>query len=248
MELSLAEFLTGLFSLIFVIISIFVGLKIARKYSEHKKIEFLLVGITWIGIVFPWVPSAITFLLVIFTDTLLSTEIRFILGFGLIPVFLVIWIAAFTEITYKEIQKKLLIIAIVVCTTLQVTFLALIFIDNTLIGVQVGLFHGSFTLFTRIYLLSILLTFFITGIVFARKSMRLGDPVIKLRGKFLFVAFTFYTAGAILETLLPFTAFTAVFIRLIMILSAFAFYFGFILPEIIKKFLIKETKVDEISS
>lgn len=248
MELTLAEVLTGLFSLIFIIISIFVGLKITRKYSEHKKIEFLLVGITWIGIVFPWFPSAITLLLVIFTDILLSPETRFILGFGFLPTFLLIWLVAFTEITYKEIQKKLLIIATVVCAILQVTFIALVFIDPSLIGMQVGLFHGTFTLFTRIYLLSILLTFFITGIIFARKSVKLGDPEIKLRGKFLFLAFTFYTAGAILETLLPFTALTAVLIRLIMILSAFAFYFAFILPETIKKILIKETSVDEISS
>ncbi|MFX1239230.1 MAG: hypothetical protein ACFE8P_16140 [Promethearchaeota archaeon] len=237
MELTLAEFLTGLFSLIFIIISIFIGLIITRKYTEHKKIEYLLVGITWIGIVFPWFPSAITFLLVIFTDILLSPETRFILGFGFLPTFLVIWLAAFTEIMYKRIQKKLLIIATVLCTILQITFIALVFIDSSLIGNQVGLFNGTFTLFTRIYLISILLIFFITGIIFALRSMKLSDPEIKLRGKFIFLAFIFYTVGVILETLLPLTALTAVLTRLIMIFSAFAFYFGFILPETIKKIL-----------
>ncbi|TFG30068.1 MAG: hypothetical protein EU532_01945 [Promethearchaeota archaeon] len=248
MELNLADFLTGLFSLIFIVISIFLGLKITRKYSEYKMIEYLLVGITWIGIVFPWFPSAITFLLVISTDILLSPETRFILGFGFLPTFLVIWLGAFTEIIYKEIQKKILIISTIICTVLQVTFIALVFIDISLIGTQVGLFHGTFTLFTRIYLLTILLTFFITGIIFSYKSMKLNEPEFKLRGKFLLFAFIFYTMGVILETLLPLTALTAVFIRLIMILSAFAFYFGFILPENLKKKIIKETSVNEISS
>lgn len=36
------------------------------------------------------------------------------------------------------------------CAILQVTFTALVFIDVSLIGEQVGLFHGTFTLFTRI--------------------------------------------------------------------------------------------------
>ena len=240
MELTLTEFLIGLFSLIFILISIFVGVKIISKYSEQKKIEYLLVGITWIGIVFPWFPSAITFLLVIFTDILLSPEIRFMLGFGFLPDFLLIWLAAFTEIAYKKMQKKFMTIAFFLCALIQVIFLALLLTDSSLIGEQVGMFHGNFTLFTRIYLLSILLTFFITGIIFAHKSMKLGDPEIKLRGKFLFLPFFFYTVGVILETLLPLTALTAVLTRLIMIFSAFAFYFGFILPESMKKSLIRK--------
>jgi hypothetical protein len=133
-----------------------------------------------------------------------------------------------------------MIIAIVVCAIIQIIFIGLLLTDSSLIGRQVGLFHGTFTLFTRVYLLSILLTFFITGVIFARKSMKLGDPEIKLRGKFLFLAFLFYTVSVILETLLPLTAFTAVLTRLIMIFSAFAFYFGFILPKSLKKTLLRK--------
>ena len=240
LELTTAEFLTGLFSLIFIIVSIIIGLKIAQKYSESKKREYLLVGITWIGIVFPYFPSAITFLLVLFTNILLSTEVRFMLGFGFLPTFLVIWLIAFTDLMYKEKQKQIMIIAIILCAILQITFTVFILIDTSLIGKQVGLFHGTFTLFTRIYLLSILLIFFLTGIIFALKSIKLGDVEVKLRGKFLFFAFIFYTIGVFLETILPVTALTAVIVRLIVIISAFQFYLGFILPEKIKRIFIKE--------
>lgn len=240
LELTTAEFLTGLFSLIFIIVSIIIGLKIAQKYSESKKREYLLVGITWIGIVFPYFPSAITFLLVLFTNILLSIEVRFMLGFGFLPTFLVIWLIAFTDLMYKEKQKQIMIIAIIICAILQITFTVFILIDTSLIGKQVGLFHGTFTLFTRIYLLSILLIFFLTGIIFALKSIKLGDVEVKLRGKFLFFAFIFYTIGVFLETILPVTALTAVIVRLIVIISAFQFYLGFILPEKIKRIFIKE--------
>ena len=240
LELTPAEFLTGLFSLIFIIISIIIGLKIAQKYSESKTREYLLVGITWIGIVFPYFPSAITFLLVLFTNILLSTEARFMLGFGFLPTFLVIWLIAFTDLTYKEKQKQIMIIAIILCAILQVTFTILVLIDTSLIGIQVGLFHGTFTLFTRIYLISILITFFITGIIFSLKSIKLGGAEVKLRGKFLFLAFICYTVGVFLETILPVTALTAVLVRLIVIISAFEFYLGFILPEKIKRIFIKE--------
>lgn len=206
------------------------------------------MGITWIGIVFPWFPSAITFVLVILTDILLSPETRFILGFGFLPTFVVIWLWAFTELMYKKKQKKILIIAIVLCAILQATFIALVFIDLSLIGMQVGLFHGTYTIFTRIYLLSILLTFFITGIMFAHKSMKSGNSEVKLKGKFLFLAFTSYTIGVIMEITITLTALIVVISRLIMIFSAFAFYFGFILPESIKRIFIKEIIVDEISS
>lgn len=89
-------------------------------------------------------------------------------------------------------------------------------------------------------MISILITFFITGIIFSLKSIKLGDAEVKLRGKFLFFAFIFYTVGVFLETILPVTALTAVIVRLIVIISAFEFYLGFILPEMIKRVFIKE--------
>ena len=52
--------------------------------------------------------------------------------------------------------------------------------------------------------------------------------------------FIFYTVGVFLETVLPVTAITAVIVRTIVIISAFEFYIGFILPEMIKKFFIKD--------
>jgi hypothetical protein len=50
--------------------------------------------------------------------------------------------------------------------------------------------------------------------------------------------------GVFLETILPVTALTAVIVRLIVIISAFEFYLGFILPEKIKRIFIKEKSVD----
>ena len=145
----------------------------------------------------------------------------------------------FTEILYKKVQKKILVIFILVCGIMQTVFISILFTDISLIGRQVGLFYSEYTLFTRLYILSILLTFFITGVIFAIKSMKIENPELKLKGKFLLFAFIFYTLGTILETQIPLTILTVVILRLIMIFSVFEFYFGFILPEPIKNMFIK---------
>ena len=48
MTLEPMEILSGSLSLAAIVLSFFIGLKIASKYFEHKRREFLLVGITGI--------------------------------------------------------------------------------------------------------------------------------------------------------------------------------------------------------
>jgi len=118
MELETIEFISGLFSLIIVVISVIVGLKIASKYFEHKQKTFILVGITWIGVVSPWYPSSVSFLLVLITGEALIPVIYFILGISFLPFFMFVWLTAFTEFLYKEKQKIILL-----CFRLPVSYL-----------------------------------------------------------------------------------------------------------------------------
>jgi len=68
--------LTGAFNLIFVIISIIVGLKILSKYFEFEKRYYIYIGITWIGISTPWMRGALAFVL-LFTNIILAEEMLF---------------------------------------------------------------------------------------------------------------------------------------------------------------------------
>ena len=48
MALEQIEILNGIFSLIFVVISTYIGIRIASKYLKYKQNELILVGFTWI--------------------------------------------------------------------------------------------------------------------------------------------------------------------------------------------------------
>ncbi len=49
-QLTELDILHGIFTSLFVLISLIVGLRILFKYFEHKRKELITVGIAWIGI------------------------------------------------------------------------------------------------------------------------------------------------------------------------------------------------------
>ena len=240
MELELVEILQGSFSLIFVIISILIGIRLILKYFEKKNREFFLVGITWIGISTPWMHGAISFIMILLFNTSLSVEIRFIIGNVFIPIIVVIWLIAFTDLFYQEKQKLILIIFSVIAVIYEVIFFILLFTDTSLIGTFIGPFQVRYTLFIRITMSFYAGLALITGVIFAVKTIKAGtSPEMILRGKFLLLAFPSFALGSILDVLVPLTPFTVVITRLILISSAIEFYFGFSLPKIVKKLFIK---------
>jgi len=83
MELEFIEILQVTFSGIFVIISFIVGVLLILKYFKCKNKNLLLAGISWMGIATPWLSGTISFPLMIFFDTSLSVEVRFIIGIAI---------------------------------------------------------------------------------------------------------------------------------------------------------------------
>jgi len=81
----------------------------------------------------------------------------------------------------------------------------------------------------------------ITGILFARESLRSESLEMKIKGKFLIIAFLSFTIGAFLDSLILRGAFTVILTRLILISASIEFYFGFILPNWVKKIFIKSS-------
>ena len=82
-------------------------------------------------------------------------------------------------------------------------------------------------------------TTLVTGILFSKESMKVKDPLIKLKGKFLLVAFISFTIGALLDALLAFTPLNLVIVRLILISSAIEYYFGFFVPKRLANWIIQ---------
>ena len=234
------EILTGTLNLIFVIISLIVGLKILSKYFEFKKKYYIYVGITWIGISTPWMHGALAFILLFF-NIVLAEEIRFIIGYVFIPIITVLWLITFTDFMYREKKKILVGAYIIISLVCEFLFFYFLFTDRVnMIGYFERTFSAVYRPFVRFTLLFFLVSALITFLLFANQSRKSDDPELSLKGKFLIVAFLTYAACAILDSFFLFSAVIVVIVRLLLMSSAIEFYFGWILPESVKKLFIKE--------
>jgi len=250
MALELVDYLQGSFSLIFVIISLIIGITIISKYFEFKNRLLILVGISWIGVGNPWMPDSISFLMNIFIEESLPVEWYFIIGNCFIPVALLTWLIAYTDMIRKKAQKKVIIITIILSIIFEIVFFTLFFIDINLIGEinSVRPFTVNFGIFITVYLLLVILILVITGLDFAQKSVKSEDREIRLKGKLLRAAFISFTIAAILDSLLgaifedptdPLLSIMVVVVRILLIFSALEFYGGFLLPRWMKEIFMK---------
>lgn len=249
MALELVDILQGTFSLVFVLISLILGITILTKYFKYKKRLYVLVGISWIGVANPWFPDSISFIMNLLYNESLPVEWYFIIGNVFIPIALLTWLIAYTDMINKKKQKLTVTLTIIFSIIFEILFFYLFFTDITLIG-EISPsrpFTVDFGLFITIYLMLVILVMLITGINFARRSVRSEDKVIRVKGKLLRAAFITFTIAAILDSLLgtlfeptdPILAIMVVVTRILLITSALEFYGGFILPHWMEAIFVK---------
>ena len=254
--MELVDVLHGSFSLVYVIISFAIGLIILFKYFKFKNRLYVFVGLTWIFLSFPWLPDSISFLMNLFTQTSLTEEWYFIIGNVFIPIALISWIIAYTDMINKEKQKLAVIIILIFSLVFEIIFFTLFFIDLNLIGVINPLipFSADLGILLIIFLLITMLIMLTTGLQFAQKSIKSEDKEVRLKGKLLRGAFIIFTIAALLEKIArsillgvvfqdptnPLLTVMLALVRVLLVLSAFAFYGGFLLPRWIKEIFMRK--------
>jgi hypothetical protein len=240
--LNIEEYLTGSFSIVIAVIFLIVGGIICLKYFKIKNKIFILVGLSWIGLAFPWVSVSVLFLTIILLNAQLNEGIFFFIIIGIVPFTQICWLMAISNFmsVRKKIKNILLIVALILAITIESFFIYILFTNVSFIGRIEGL-EVKFTLISQVYLIIMVAIFEIIGFVFVRESLKSDNPEIRLKGKFLFLAFLSFIFGAMAETVIM--ALTIVVIgRIILIFSAFAYYCGFMLPRWMKELFIKESK------
>ena len=240
MELSLLEFLLGLFGLIFVLITVTVGIIIISKYFKYKKWEFLFIGIGWIALPSGYYPDGINFIMILFYDKTLSLLIYLFIATVFLTPALFLWLLVITDLINLNHRKLVLTIFFIICAVFEITLLSLLFIDPSLVGTLINPFTVEFSLFTQVLILFALFVFMIFGFLFIKELFISKTPELKLKGKFLLVAFLSLLIGVFLEVVLPISPLTVVIIRLILISSSIEFYFGYTLPSWVKKIFLKK--------
>jgi len=244
-ELSLLETLQGTLSLVFVIITVIVGIIIISKYFKYKNITFLLVGIAWTGMCFGWLGDVINLFMHLTGNPYISDELYLILVNAFLPLFVVLWLIALSDLLHFEKKKLLVLTVLVLGVVFEIIFFVLLFTDTEYIGIRRGPFHYEFSLFTDIFMLSLIVFILWTGIKFALESMKSENPEIRLKGKFLIAAFITFTCGALFDSQAALTEATVVIVRIVLISGSLLFYSGFILPDWMKKLFLKSEKVSK---
>ncbi|MFO8019891.1 MAG: hypothetical protein R6U96_14800 [Promethearchaeia archaeon] len=248
-SLTTLQLLQGVFTLAMVVISSFSGLIIMLKYQKYKQKQLLFVGITWIFLGSPYWGDAISFLLIIFTGAKLDWGIYFFLANAFIAPLHITWIIVITNFLYKSRKKLMLLVFSIEAIIFETIFLVLYFSDITLIGAPQSAFYVRWNPIIIFYLLFSIFLFLITGLLFTRESLKSRNKEIRLKGKSLIVAFISFSIGTFLDSAFDLSQVPpgvgetiVVLARTFVIIAAFAFYIGFILPESIKKHFLKDSE------
>ena len=122
------DYLQGILSLMFCVTAMLIGIIILLKYREFKSIVYVYIGLAWWGLAFPWIPDAVSFLMILFIDTPLNLYVYFIIGNAFLPIFLFLWISAVCDFIYKNKKKLILTIYTVLSIAFEIVFFFLLFI------------------------------------------------------------------------------------------------------------------------
>jgi len=238
MSLNPIEILNGVFGIIYVIVSILVGIILISKCFQNKNTIYIYVGLTWIGLSTLWLAASISFILALTTGQGLPPVPYFLIGVSLIPIFLFIWMIAFTSLAFNEYRKVILIIFAIYGFLFEIIFFYFLLTNPSLIGMQITPIDTDWGLFMTVYFISIIIIAIITGGLFGQKSMKSPEPEIQLRGKIILRAFIIWGFGSVMDTIIEFPLIRTLAI-ILLILASVLWYFAFTLPEFLKKRFLK---------
>jgi hypothetical protein len=235
MSLTQFDIYNGTLSVIFIVINVSVGLIITSKYFKFKDKNFIYVGLSWIGISCPYIAAGVSFLAALVNYGVgLPDQVYFFIGIVITPIFIILWNLALIDLLFKKYKKVILYGTILISLTLLSIFLYGLFFYIELIGTKEGVSDTDWSDFVKIYFFILLFYIMVTGLAIAWASLKSEDRVIKTKGRLLATAFVLLVFGGIIDAFLdePIT-------RVIMMISAILFYFGWIMPEKLKEYLRK---------
>ena len=187
----------------------------------------------------PWTPSSISLITYLLFDIVLPIEILLFIAIFFLPFVQLFWLTVVC--VFKRIKKRKIILGIFTIEGIifEAFFLLNLFTNPSAIGEFSGTFDMNYKLVINLFLFSLLILFIITGTMLARESLKSDDPEVKLKGKLLFLAFYSFIIGSILDIFSATSILLLTIARLVLILSAFEFYGGFILPNWMKRIFLK---------
>ncbi|MFO8017544.1 MAG: hypothetical protein R6U96_02825 [Promethearchaeia archaeon] len=211
-----------------------VGAIIASKYIQYKQNTLLFIGLAICGIYIPWWPSGFAFIYALLTNgAKISDPTYFIIGNALIPLFAFLWVYGISLLLNLKRKWLLPVIYLVITIAMDIYLFYYLITDYTAIGNVSGYFDAQYNPLMSLYLIFINLSVVVTGLLFARRSLKAESEKIRLKGKFLVVAFLCYFFGAVFDAETTISPIILIISRFVLISGAICFYIGFLLPQFI---------------
>ena len=240
-DLSDLDILTGILTIIYIIIDFIVGILFfskIKKTTTQKRIMFMM-GFFVITLSSPWWPVAIQFILYSFFDIIMDARSYLFLTYWLVPLGMILWLWVVYEMVYYKNKKYIafFIWSVISCVGFYVFIMINLFVNTPLIGSKEGYMNvtfGPIALYLSMYGLTINL---ISGGVFFYKSRKSnpGNKEVSLKAVFMLLGFVFFTFSAIFQSIsLTEAPWMQVLLKVTAVLSALCFYFLFFLPKILK--------------
>ncbi len=234
------EILHGTFSIIYTVISCFIGVKIGLKFVKFKQKELLSFGITWIVLGSSWWGSAFSFINYLIMDVAFNLFLLLFLSGVFFPLTVIFWIYTFSLLLYPENKNKIVLIFTAITFVYEIVYLTLLFIDPYLLATENGVINFQYNLFGQAFQGFMYLVAIISGLLFTKKSLESVDLKIKWKGRFILIAIITFTIAAVLQIALPTFIPAIIIVYILLVLSVIEFYLGFLLPEGIANRLVRE--------
>ena len=228
-----------------MIVFYFTGIKIALKYTKFKDKSLLFAGIGWTLIGTIYIGVFLNFIYYLFTDRLLPDLVVWIPSSILLPlsVMFIYFLLAELKINIKRYKLIVRLYAVIISIIIEIYLFYAYIIDISLIGKThspvVGTVEGLFGLYVVYGLISIVITVLIMGI----EGMKSDIADVKLKGKFLIVAAILFLITSIISiNIFNIENYLAlyIYIAISQVTASFMFYNGFLLPDWLKKIIIKK--------
>ncbi len=237
---STVELLQGLFGLIWVIIAFLIGIRITYKGITLERKDLIAVGLTYILVSSAWWGVAVQFVSYGFFNIQLSNDTYLFIANLFIGWGLILWLYAFCEVFYPNYKKIIVLCTVVFALAWDIFLIYALITNPQMIAVFNGIFDTNHAITSLLFILSAIIVFLISGIIFSYKFIKTENSEIKLKGYFLLIAWISFTIGAILDAALPMNVVLVVVVRLLLISTAVEYYFGFFLPKSLSKRLSKK--------
>jgi hypothetical protein len=142
----------------------------------------------------------------------------------------------------KDKQKTFLLIMLCITIFFYIIFVATLLIDVNISVIRISPVDTAAgeNKFLSIYIIIFIVVLLITGLHFSLQTIKYDDIEMKTKGRFLLLAFPSFTIGGLLDSSLPSTEITLILFRLLLISSIIEFYIGYLLPNWVKKRVIKQ--------